>query len=67
MSFPGDSIVRSILEDKSLPPINGTLFDFPLWLTLGVPLFAGLVTTLAAVYPAWRATRVNPILALRHE
>jgi putative ABC transport system permease protein len=67
VSFPGDSIVRSILEDKSLPPINGTLFDFPLWLTLGVPLFAGLVTTLAAVYPAWRATRVNPILALRHE
>jgi putative ABC transport system permease protein len=66
-SFPGDAIARSLLQDQSLPPVSNTLFVFPLWLTLGTPLFAGLVTTLAAVYPARRATRVNPIMALRHE
>ncbi len=34
---------------------------------LVVVLFAVLVTTLAAVYPARRAARVNPVTALRHE
>jgi putative ABC transport system permease protein len=66
-SFPGDSIARSLIADQALPALQHTLFVFPVWLTLGTPLFAGLVTTLAAVYPARRATRVNPILALRHE
>jgi putative ABC transport system permease protein len=66
-SIPGDSVARSLLQDQALPTLRHTLFAFPLWLTLGTPAFAGLVTTLAAVYPARRATRVNPITALRHE
>jgi putative ABC transport system permease protein len=66
-SFPGDAIAHALLQDQSLPALKHTLFVFPPWLTLGAPLFAGLVTTLAAVYPARRATRVNPITALRHE
>ncbi len=66
-SIPGDAVARSLLQDQSLPALRNTLFVFPPWLTLGAPAFAGLVTTLAAVYPARRATRVNPILALRHE
>jgi putative ABC transport system permease protein len=66
-SLPGDALARSLLHDQSLPPFHGTLFVFPPWLTLGVPAFAAVVTTLAAFYPAWRATKVNPILALRHE
>jgi putative ABC transport system permease protein len=47
--------------------MEGSVFAFPLWLTVGVPLFACLVTTLAAVYPARRAAKVDPITALRHE
>jgi putative ABC transport system permease protein len=47
--------------------LEGSLFVFPLWLILGAVAFAVVVTTLAALYPARRAARVNPITALRHE
>ena len=67
-SFPGDSYARKLLEEHSLlNHLRQSLFVFPWWLVLGVPFFAGVVTTLAAVLPARRAARVNPIKALRHE
>jgi putative ABC transport system permease protein len=66
-SFPADSLARSLLQEQAHFPLRGTLFIFPLWLTLGAPAFACLVTTLAALYPARQSTRVNPITALRHE
>jgi putative ABC transport system permease protein len=66
-SFAGDSTARQLLSEQNEMALKGTLFVFPWWLTLGVPLFACLVTTLAALYPARRASRVDPIAALRHE
>ncbi len=66
-SFPGDRVAKSIVEKQTQTVLEHSLFAFPPWLLLGVPLFAVLVTTLAAVYPARRAARVNPIQALRHE
>jgi putative ABC transport system permease protein len=66
-SFPGDRIARSLMEKQGEIKVEESLFVFPVWLVLGVPLFAALVTTLAAVYPARKAARVNPIAALRHE
>jgi putative ABC transport system permease protein len=67
LSFPGDAVAKSLVEKQVELRLEESLFAFPLWLTLGVPLFACVVTTLAAVYPARRAARVNPITALRHE
>jgi putative ABC transport system permease protein len=66
-SYPGDAVAHALLQDQMLPTLKNTLFLFPAWLIVGAPLFAGLVTTLAALCPALRATRVNPIRALRHE
>jgi putative ABC transport system permease protein len=67
VSFPGDAFARSIIEKQSKAPFTDTLFAFPPWLTVGVVAFAVMVATLAAVYPARRAARVNPVTALRHE
>lgn len=66
-SFPGDAIARSIMEAQTPKPIEGSLFAFPIWLVLGTQMLAMLITMLAALYPAHRAARLDPIISLRHE
>ena len=43
------------------------LFAFPLWLLAATVLFSVAVSVLAGVYPARRASRTDPIQALRRE
>ncbi len=66
-SLPGDRIARRLAEQQTQTQLDHSLFVFPWWLVLGVPLFVTLLTMLAAVYPVRRAARVNPMTALRHE
>jgi putative ABC transport system permease protein len=66
-SFPGDAWVRGLVRQHLSLNLTESIFVFPWWLVVGVPAFACLVTTLAALYPARRAARVNPITALRHD
>jgi putative ABC transport system permease protein len=65
VSFPGDRLAEWLVERQTQMRLEGTVFAFPVWLLLGVPLLVCLVTTAAAVYPARRAARVDPIAALR--
>jgi len=68
VSFPGDSVaLRLIREQEPNMPQPETVFRYPLWLVLGAPAFAVLVTTLAGLLPARRAARVEPVVALRAE
>ena len=60
-------IARSIVQHELQTTLEHSVFVYPAWLLVSVPLFALGVTTLSAVYPARRAARVNPIQALRAE
>ena len=44
-----------------------SFFDLPPYLWLGAILFAVAVSVLAALYPAARAARIDPVKALRHD
>lgn len=67
VSIPGDHYGRKIMEQQMQDSVTLPIFVFPAWLLLSIPLFATAVTTLAALYPARRAARIDPVAALRHE
>ncbi|MFO0937415.1 MAG: FtsX-like permease family protein [Gemmataceae bacterium] len=68
LAVPADSLVfylvRKVNENITK---TTTIFEFPIWLTLGSVGFAVFITTVASWYPARRAARIEPVEALRHE
>lgn len=68
LSVSGDGFVKRLIQQQmnGQQMLSETVFDFQWWVSAGTLAFAVLVTTLAALYPARRAARVNPIEALRH-
>jgi putative ABC transport system permease protein len=68
LSLPADEWVKqTIAMQRSEELVSKTVFNWPIWLPLAVVAFSTLLTTLAALYPARRASRVQPVEALRHE
>jgi len=56
---------RFILKPQGASFVD--FFSLPLYLSLGAIAFALVVSILAALYPAARAARIDPVRALRHD
>ena len=65
-----DAIANRLAYRFILKPQGASFVDFfwlPPWLSIGAILFALAVSILAALYPAARAARIDPVRALRHD
>lgn len=65
-----DAIANRLAYRFFLKPNGASFVDFfylPAWLSIGAILFALFVSILAALYPAARAARIDPVRALRHD
>jgi ABC-type antimicrobial peptide transport system permease subunit len=59
-------VIAWYIEREQLP-IAATFFVTPWWLALAALAFAALVGVVAGLYPAARAARLDPLVALRYE
>jgi ABC-type antimicrobial peptide transport system permease subunit len=65
-----DAVANRLAYRFILKPQGASFVDFfylPLWLSIGAIVFALVVSILAALYPAARAARIDPVRALRHD
>ncbi|HET6977684.1 MAG TPA: FtsX-like permease family protein [Pyrinomonadaceae bacterium] len=65
-----DGLANRLAYRFILKPQGASFIDFfsmPLYLSVGAILFALVVSILAALYPASRAARIDPVRALRHD
>ena len=65
-----DAVANRLAYRFILKPQGASFVDFfslPPYLSLGAILFAIVVSILAALYPAARAARIDPVRALRHD
>ena len=65
ISKVGQGYLRQYLEGRVNQPVAGDLISFsPIWIAIAI-LAGMIVCALASVIPAWRAARLDPVVAMR--
>lgn len=59
--------LAGLLMSEQLNGRGVEVFHVPLWLALAATGLSALVATVAGLYPAWRAARLDPVVSLRME
>src|SRR5215213_2373156 len=65
-----DGLANRLAYRFVLKPQGASFIDFfslPIYLSVGAILFALVISIIAALYPASRAARIDPVRALRHD
>ena len=60
-----NQVANYYLSKQGAPFVD--FFSFPWWLCLGAVMFSILISLFAGIYPASRAARIDPVIALRHD
>ena len=64
---PGDMLAIQLINEKAAIPFDQPVFVLPLWLMIAGPALGTGTAILAAILPARRAARIDPVKALRHD
>ncbi len=67
LMIPGEDLAASLIAERATFPLRTGVFQIPAWLPVAGPLLAMVVAMLASLYPAYRASRIDPVKALRHD
>jgi putative ABC transport system permease protein len=65
--IPGDIIAAGMIAERAAVPYTGSVFIMPVWLAIAGPALGAGTAVLAAIAPARRAARIDPVKALRHD